>query len=124
MSATSLIRSLLWLFSISLTLFVAAMSVSPAAAATNVTRWLTLLGLTSASGWFTLHAKHRVHLSADAVTRTMNTSKCVGACAHPMTSSSPSIDVPDVILMALGALLLAVVLIWLIPRRRVSLLDA
>jgi hypothetical protein len=121
--ATTLVRALLWALSALLTLFVAAMSVSPQAAAANIARWLVLLGLRSSSAWFTSHAHNRVHLSADAITRTM-TAKCAAPCTHVAGASSSSFEVSELVLIAIAALVTALVLIWLMRRRPRSLLAS
>jgi len=115
MSATSLFKGILWISSAILSFFIAAMTVSPQEAAQNIERWLTLLGLSSASNWFTQHAHHRMHLSADSLTRTL--SKCSGPHCATGASSGTSFEIPEVVLFALAALAAALVLIWLMRRR-------
>lgn len=111
MGLTSLLKFLLWIFSITLTLFVAAMSVTPQMAGENIEAWLGLIGFKSGASWFTAHAHHRVHLSPDTIKHAWS-----GGNAHSGISSG--VDVPDVVLMALAALVLALVLIWWISSRR------
>ena len=121
MSATSFFKGILWILSAVLSFFIAAMTVSPQEAAANVARWLTLFGFRSASDWFSTHASHKVHLSPNSVMHAL-TSKCVGpSCAH---SSGTSFDVPDVVLIALTALVTALGLIWFMRRRPRSLLAS
>jgi hypothetical protein len=123
MGATSLLKGILWILSAILSLFIAAMTVSPQEAVANVMRWLTLFGLRGASNWFSMHATHKVHLSPDSVMHAMTT-KCTGpSCAHAVSGSGSSVDVPDVVLIALTALLTALVLIWFMRRRPTSLLS-
>jgi len=108
---TSFLRFLLWTFSIALTVFVGAMSVSPQGAITNVTSWLTFLGLAGSSAWFEAHARHRVHLSPETATQLVSRS------AHSV-SGGPSLDVPDVVLYALGALVVTLLILWITSRWR------
>ena len=116
MSVTSLFKGILWIASAVLSFFIAAMTVSPQEAAQNIERWLKLLGLSSASNWFTQHAHHRMHLSADSITRTMS-AKCSGPHCAPDASPGTSFEVPEVVLFALAALTATLVLIWLMRRK-------
>jgi hypothetical protein len=114
-SASSVLRGALWLANIALALFVAAMTVTPQMAVTNVTTWLEFLGLKSGAGWLATHAAHRVHFSRPEISESSRT-----PCLSPCHSSS-GFDVPDVILYALGALLVSLVVIWLLRRRKPAL---
>ncbi len=58
-----------------LSLFIAAITVSPQEAVANITRWLVLFGLRGTSDWFSAHASHKVHLSPNAIMHAM-TGKC------------------------------------------------
>ena len=123
MGATSLFKGILWILSAMLSFFIAAMTVSPQEAVANITRWLMLFGLRGASDWFSAHASHKVHLSPDSVMRAI-TAKCAKPpCAHAVSSGASSFDIPDIVLIALTALVTALVLIWLM-RRRPSLLAS
>jgi hypothetical protein len=123
MGATSLFKGILWILSATLSFFIAAMTVSPQEAVANITKWLLLLGLRGGSDWFSAHASHKVHLSPDSVMDAITTRCAKPPCAHAVSSGVPSIDIPEVVLIALAALVTALVLIWLM-RRRPSLLAS
>jgi len=121
MGATSLFKGLLWILSATLSLFIAAMTVSPQEAVANIMRWLALFGLRGASGWFSAHASHKVHLSPNSIMHAMTT-KCAAPPCASAASGSTSFDIPEVVLFALAALVAALILIWIMRRRPQSLL--
>ena len=119
----SVIKGILWIASAILSFFIAAMTVSPQEAVANIMKWLSLLGLRSASGWFSEHASHKVHLSPDSIMHAM-TAKCAKPpCAEAMSSSS-SYEVPEIVLFALAALVVALIFIWFMRRRPESMLAS
>ena len=123
MGATSLFKGILWILNAILSLFIAAITVSPQEAVANITRWLMLLGLRGASDWFSEHASHKVHLSTGPLMHAM-TAKCTTPpCAHAV-SSGTSFDISDVVLVALTALVASLILIWLMRRRPNSMLSS
>jgi len=121
MGATSLFKGLLWILSATLSLFIAAMTVSPQEAVANIMRWLALFGLRGASGWFSAHASHKVHLSPNSIMHAM-TAKCATQPCAQVAGGSASYDVPDVVLIAVTALVASLILIWIMRRRPQSLL--
>jgi hypothetical protein len=121
MGATSLFRGLLWILSAALSLFIAAMMVSPQEAVANIMRWLMLFGLRGTSDWFSAHATHKVHLSPDSIMHAMTAECAKPPCAHTV-SSGVSFYVPEITLIAFVALVAALILIWIMRRRPRSLL--
>ncbi len=115
MSGSSIVKAVLWLANILLAFFIAAMTVTPQAAAANVAMWLGLLGLKSGAGWVTTHAAHHVHFSRSSIPG-MSEAPCTAPCRHPSMHSS-GYDVPEVVLYAAGALLVGLAVIWLLRRR-------
>jgi hypothetical protein len=119
-SVSSIVKAVLWLANIMLALFIAAMTVTPQAAAANVATWLSLLGLRSGAGWLAIHAAHRVHFARPAITE-MARAPCTPPCHNAGTQASAGFDVPEIIFYALGVLLVSLAIIWLLRRRRPSL---
>ena len=121
MGTTSLLKGILWILSAMLSLLIAAVTVSPQEAVANITRWLNLFGFRGASDWFSAHASHKVHLSADSIMHAIMAKCAKPACVHAV-SSGTSFDIPDIVIIALTALVTALILIWVMRRRPRSLL--
>ena len=119
----SVLKGILWIVSAILSFFIAAMTVSPQEAAANITRWLILFGFRNASDWFSTHASHKVELSPESIMHAV-TAKCAKPpCAEAMSSGS-SFHVPEIVLFALVALVVALILIWMMRRRPQSMLAS
>jgi hypothetical protein len=122
MGATSLFRGLLWILSAALSLFLAAITVSPQEAVANITRWLNLFGLRGSSDWFLTEANHKIRLSPDSIMHAMTAECAKPPCAHAV-NSGVSFYVPEITLIAFVALVAALILIWIVRRRPSSLLE-